>query len=82
MGTGSFPGVKRPGRDVDHPLPSGNMLKKVYLHSLARPSWPVTGRPLPFSLDLEEKVCEAGLSGAGVGKVVGSFKHVNRISCL
>jgi hypothetical protein len=22
MGTGSFPGVKRPGRGVDHPLPS------------------------------------------------------------
>jgi hypothetical protein len=22
MGTGSFPGVKRPGRDVDHPFPS------------------------------------------------------------
>jgi hypothetical protein len=23
MGTGSFPGVKRPGRGADHPLPSG-----------------------------------------------------------
>ena len=23
MGTGSFPGVKRPGRGVDHPTPSG-----------------------------------------------------------
>jgi hypothetical protein len=22
MGTGSFPGVKRPGNDADHPLPS------------------------------------------------------------
>jgi hypothetical protein len=28
MGTGSFPGVKRPGRDVDHPLHLAPMLKK------------------------------------------------------
>jgi len=25
MGTGSFPGVKRPGRDVDHPPPPSNV---------------------------------------------------------
>jgi hypothetical protein len=28
MGTGSFPGVKRPGRDVDHPPHLDPMLKK------------------------------------------------------
>jgi hypothetical protein len=27
-GTGSFPGVKRPGRDADHPPPSGTEVKK------------------------------------------------------
>ena len=35
MGTGSFPGVKRPGRDVDHPPPSGAEVKeRVTLLSL------------------------------------------------
>ena len=28
MGTGSFPGVKRPGRGVDHPPPSGAEIKE------------------------------------------------------
>jgi hypothetical protein len=28
VGTGSFPGVKRPGRGVDHPPPPAPMLKK------------------------------------------------------
>jgi hypothetical protein len=28
MGTGSFPGVKRLGRDVDHPLPSSTEVKE------------------------------------------------------
>ena len=30
MGTGSFPGVKRPGRGVDHPPPLAPRLKKEY----------------------------------------------------
>ena len=36
MGTGSFPGVKRPGRGVDHPPPSGSEVKEtveLYLYS-------------------------------------------------
>jgi len=28
MGTGSFPGVKRPGRGVEHPLPSNVEVKE------------------------------------------------------
>jgi hypothetical protein len=28
MGTGSFPGVKRPGRGANHPPPSGAEVKK------------------------------------------------------
>jgi hypothetical protein len=28
MGTGSFPGVKRPGRGADHPPPSSAGVKK------------------------------------------------------
>jgi hypothetical protein len=30
MGTGFFPGVKHPGRGVDHPLHLAPMLKKEY----------------------------------------------------
>jgi len=44
MGTGSFPGVKRPGRAVDHPLPSSAEVKErveLYLYSPSGPSWPV-----------------------------------------
>jgi hypothetical protein len=51
MGTGSFPGVKRPGRGIDHPPPSSAEVKervKLYLYSPSGPSWPVLGRTLPF----------------------------------
>ena len=49
MGTGSFPGVKRPGRGADHPSPSkrrGHERVGLYLYSPSGPSWPVTGRTL------------------------------------
>jgi hypothetical protein len=45
-GTGSFPGVKRSGRDVDHPPPSSDEVKErveLYLYSPSGPSWPVLG---------------------------------------
>jgi hypothetical protein len=48
----SFPGVKRPGRTVDHPPSSSARVKErveLYLYSPSGPSWPVIGRPLPFS---------------------------------
>ena len=46
MGTGSFPGLKRPGRGVDHPTPSSAEVKErveLYLYSISGPSWPVIG---------------------------------------
>ena len=46
MGTGSFPGVKRPVRGVDHPPASNTEVKErveMYLYSLSGPSWPVIG---------------------------------------
>jgi len=52
MGTGSFPGVKQPGRGVDHPtLSSAKVKEKVelYLYSPSGPSWPVLGRTCPFT---------------------------------
>jgi hypothetical protein len=44
--TGSFPGVKCPGRGVGHPPPSCAELKErveVYLYSHSGSSWPVIG---------------------------------------
>ena len=51
MGTGSFPGVKRPGCGVDHPPPCSTEFKErveLYLCSSSGPSWPVLGWPLPL----------------------------------
>ena len=44
MGTGSFPGVKRPGHGADHPF-SAEVKERVelYLYSPTRPSWPLLG---------------------------------------
>jgi len=46
MGTGSFPGVKRPGRGVDQPPPSSAEVKErveLYLYFLSEPLLPVLG---------------------------------------
>ena len=46
MGTGSLPGVKRPGRGVEHPPTSKAEVKErvdLYLYSTSGPSWPVLG---------------------------------------
>ena len=51
MGTGSFPGLKRPGCGVDNPPPSVAEVKErveLYLYSPSGPSWPVLGRILPL----------------------------------
>ena len=46
MGTGSFPGVKWPGRGAGHPLPfkcRGHERVQLYLYSPSGPQWPVVG---------------------------------------
>jgi len=46
MGTSSFPGVKKPGRGIDHTSPSSAEVKErveLYLYSPSGPSWPVLG---------------------------------------
>ena len=51
MGTGSFPGVKRPRRGVDHPITSSAEVKErveLFLCSSSGFSWPVIGRTLPL----------------------------------
>ena len=53
MRPGSFPGVKRPGRGVDHPPPSNTEVAgrvELYICSPSGPSWPATGRTLPLHL--------------------------------
>ena len=53
MGTGSFPGVKRPEHGVDHPPSSSAEAKErvhLYLYSPSGPSCPVTGWNLPLTL--------------------------------
>jgi hypothetical protein len=47
MGTGSFPGLKRPQRGVDHPPPSSAEVKerlKLNIYSPSRPLWSVIGQ--------------------------------------
>jgi len=60
MGAGSLPGVKRPGRGIDHPPPSTAEVKErveIYPYS-----WPVIGWTLPFYIRLfdvfkDEYIC-------------------------
>jgi hypothetical protein len=55
-----FPGIKRPGRGVENPLPSSAEVKErvevPLLPSAA--SWSVLGRPLPLPLLLVHAVCQ------------------------
>ena len=53
MGTGSFTGVKRPGRGADHPPTSSSEVEgrvELYICSPSGPSWPVLGWSLPLPL--------------------------------
>ena len=45
IGTGSLPGVKRPGLRVDYPPLSSAEVKEIelYLYSRSGPSWPLPG---------------------------------------
>jgi hypothetical protein len=67
MGTGSLPGVKRPGRGVDHPPASSAEVKErleLYLYSTSGPSWSVLGwtLPLPYQhpMYVESDIWEKG----------------------
>ena len=60
VGTGSLPGVKRPGGGVDRPSPSSAEVKErvnLYLYSPSGPSWPVVGWTLPLPLHIYIYMC-------------------------
>ena len=73
MGTGSFLGVKRPGRGVDHPPPSSAEVEErveLYLYSPAGPSWPVLGWILHLT-------SVGNISSVIQGKLLyAPFKHI------
>ena len=72
MGTGSFPGVKRPGRGVDHPSPSSVVVEgrvQLYLFSLCWSSWPVLGWII--ALHLQSAKSDIGVSYHKVYKMHG-----------
>ena len=67
MGTGSLPGVKRPGRGADHPSKCRDQERVgLYIYSPSGPSWPVMGAPLPLPLpnNTAAKHFYTNLSGA------------------
>ena len=72
VGTGSFPGVKRPGRDVDHPPPSSAEVRErveLYLYSPSRPSWAVVGWTVPSPLPLRLVIVGGGVREAEINFV-------------
>ena len=66
MGTGCLlPGVKWPGRGVNHPPPSSTEVKErveLYLYSPTGPSQPVLGRTLPCLTQLCKTLALESLS--------------------
>jgi hypothetical protein len=55
MDTGSYTGVKRPGRGVDHTAPSSAEVKErveLFLFSLFGPSWPCSRVSFTFTFTL------------------------------
>ena len=63
IGTGSFPGLKRPGRGVDHPHPSSAEVEgrvELYRYFPSGPSWPVNRATFTFTfIYIYIYVCES-----------------------
>ena len=87
MGTGSFQGVKRPGRGVDHPSTSGAEVEgrvELYICSTSGSSWPV----IKWPLSLPQHICcfiffyishQLFLGGLGSCPVEGSVIRSSRL---
>jgi hypothetical protein len=73
-------GVKRPGREADHSLPSSAEVKecvKLYLHSLNTPSW--RGDQLRHR---DNFTCTSTFTLIWLGNANGSVRNVGSILCL
>jgi hypothetical protein len=78
-GTRSFPEVKRPGCDVDHPPPPSAEVKEregLYLYTHFGSSWPVLGLTLPLPLPTEQ---EEGWASVTISTFCG--RCINSCSC-
>ena len=67
IGTGSFPGAKRPGRGVHHPPPSSAEVKEnvqLFIYAPSRPSWPVLRWTLPSKRKFHNNL--ASYANAGI----------------
>ena len=65
VGTGPFPGVKRPGRGVNHPPPSSTEVKErveLFLYTSSGTSWTLLGRTLPLPPRLSFFSCRSLLA--------------------
>jgi hypothetical protein len=87
MGTGSFPGEKRPERGVDHPPSSSAEVKErveLYLYSPSGTSWPVIRRTLPSLCPLERRlgVPRSRLGRFGEGEKLFPARNRNQIPQL
>ena len=72
-GTGSFPGVKRPGRGADHPPPSKRRVHErvePYLYSQSGLQWPVIGRTFTFTFYIYAKECFLSRTKRSVREVI------------
>jgi hypothetical protein len=81
MGTGSFPGVKRPECGVDHLSPSSTKVKErveLRLHSPSGPTWPVLGRTLLYFTLLQ------GVKGktSHLRRKIHAVGYIKQTSCV
>ena len=76
MGTGSFPGVKRPGRGADHPPPFSAEVEgrvELYICSPSGPSWPGLRRTLPLPLLAGVEITEGAKNCVIVNEFLSSL---------
>jgi len=75
MGTGSFPEVKGPGCDVDHPSPPSAEVKErveLYICFPSGPSWPI--KMVKFA-DLRQEIGEDFMKSTSVAELSSLKRH-------
>jgi hypothetical protein len=80
----SFPGVKRSGRGVDHPLSSSAGVKErveLYFYSSSGLSWPGLGRTLPLPYKMYTHIYKFLLSHISHSSLISTNWNVNAAMC-